>query len=338
MLSPDDRKAVFLEHFHQGESLYLEEKWHEAITQYAKCAEMKPKDYFILVRIGICHYHIGDYDASLMFFRQAVETNENYNNDAIKWLSYVARAANDVPTAINAYRLQLASGCDKDVSHARLGWALLVQARQLNDPALGNEALEHLKLVTALDPRDVDSQLNLGSTYQFLGNFKEATTVFRRALRAIDEDPQLYKDIGLNLASMGDLQGCLRAFEKAITTAPKDPVLRMGFADAYRWLKRFPEATQQYTLVLKSARADQPILADAFDRMGYCLVCLNRFEEAVIAYRSSIELAPDRGATRLRLSYAYQQLGEAEQAAAELALARELDPSLAPNWDSGRAN
>jgi Tfp pilus assembly protein PilF len=57
------------------------------------------------------------------------------------------------------------------------------------------EALTHLKVAVAADPKDVDAYFNLAVAHQMLGQAKEATTFYRRFIELASDKPEYYDSI-----------------------------------------------------------------------------------------------------------------------------------------------
>ena len=68
--------------------------------------------------------------------------------------------------------------------------------------------------------------------------------------------------------------------------------------------------------------------ASAQHNLGTVLMQLNRHEEAVVAYRASLQVRPNSAATYFNLGHALQGLGKQEEAKAAFAEAVRLDPGM----------
>ena len=71
-----------------------------------------------------------------------------------------------------------------------------------------------------------------------------------------------------------------------------------------------------------------PTAADLHHKLGYALASLERWDEAIAAYRQAIELHPNSGIVHYHLGQALANLGLDEQAISSLEKAIELKPDL----------
>lgn len=60
-----------------GEILQMFEKYNEAIEKYKKAIEINPNGFYLYQtypRLGMCYYHLGEYDLAKQYFEQGLET------------------------------------------------------------------------------------------------------------------------------------------------------------------------------------------------------------------------------------------------------------------------
>ncbi|MEZ0496943.1 sulfotransferase [Sphingomonas sp. IW22] len=147
----------------------------------------------------------------------------------------------------------------------------------------------------------------------------EAGDAARRALTAGPVDARTFDTVGCVLARLGDHEGSVAPFERAVTMAGDNPSYRYNLAAACGFTGRVAAARDHYEAIL----ADNP--GDA--RVHYALSILSRQtpDDAPVARLKAALAAASVPADRLRLSYAlaktHEDLGDAAAAFAYLSAA-----------------
>lgn len=142
-----------------------------------------------------------------------------------------------------------------------------LQSRQLYDPAI-----QEYNAALAVDPRNPNILLNLGSVYQAKGDYKTAIDFYNKVLAI---------DAGNKLASDG-----LKNSKDRLAAKQLDDAATEG-ANAFK-VGRYDEALQRYQYILRSNPND----ADAHFNVGASLQALKRLDEAISEYKQAVALNP----------------------------------------------
>ena len=210
------------------------------------------------------------------------------------------------------------------VSHNAHGVALL----QLNRL---EEAAESFRRAAELGSSHKNSRQNLGSIRRRQGHFAESIQWYRAVLD-IDPDFTLaHVGMGAALFSLGQYEQAEQSLARAVSlgsdAVPISALSLLG--DARRKQQRHEEAIDTYRGILET----DPDYAPAHAGIGYALVGLTSYEEAVESFARAISLQPEPPANadlHVGMGEASRELGRTESAAEHYARALTID--------SGNAN
>ncbi len=200
-----------------------------------------------------------------------------------------------------------------------------------------------VKIFEAASP-DAATLNALGAAYLGLGQRDRATAVFRRALKADSDLPEIYVNLGSalapadlpsaidalrsalrlapnfgaahgNLANLLDAQGDFNQasyhFERAIRANPDLAITRFNYGRALLARKSYAEAEAQ----LASALRLDPRFAEAAVSLGLALAETGHFDRAIESYRTAIRIKPQLTDAHFNLGLAL--LARGEEAAAK---------------------
>ena len=141
--------------------------------------------------------------------------------------------------------------------------------------------------------------------------------------------------MGAALFRLGDYEQAVESLARAVSLRPDAlPISAFGLlADALHRQRRHEEAIQTYRDVLKI----DPDYVPAHAGIGYALLQLKRYEEAVESLARAISLQPGSPANadrRVAMGRAFQELGRMETAEEHYARALEIDARNAEALDS----
>ena len=148
---------------------------------------------------------------------------------------------------------------------------------------MGANALRHYRRALQLDPSIREARYNLGALYAEQGRFERAAGEFEGFVERFPEDPQ-------GLLALGDARLRAGRHESALA--------------AYKELLNHPRLSEARE---RGAVAAGPV--EIHGRLAATFARLGRLAEAVTAYRSLLELAPDSLDARLQLGMVLEEQG-----------------------------
>lgn len=168
---------------------------------------------------------------------------------------------------------------------------------------------------------------SLADARQFMraGRLSEAHAICRRILSVAPKDGYALHLLGVIAGRAGDLQRALTLFGRAAAVLPREPAVQLDLGNALLALERYDEALRafRHSLNLNSG------LLPAHMGEGNALRALCRYEEAERAYRNVIALSPSMAAAYANLGLVLKELERNEEAIAAFKKAVSLDTGLA---------
>lgn len=224
-----------------------------------------------------------DFQAALVEFRKAIELDPQLAEGhhklglAYKQVGDLPRAADSLETAVqldpfnfdgltelgDVYRLM------KDLTRAIRTYVQAVKLR----------------------PESFDANFRLASCYQANGDLLQAEAAYQDALRIDPDSGPAWTNLGAVYDARGESYKAIAAYKKSLETRASQPVVLVNLATVYLNQERFEAARK----ALESALAQDPALAVAHDRMGYCLWRLGKLDPALKHYQEAIRLGDASG-------------------------------------------
>jgi tetratricopeptide (TPR) repeat protein len=190
--------------------------------------------------------------------------------------------------------------------HANKG-VKLVQAGSFD------EAIAEFTKAIELSPKDARIYNDRGWAYYKLNRFPEATEDFSKAIEIAPKDFAGYSGRGVMLVAQNQNDAALLDLNKALELKPDDSQTLRFRASAYKGLKQYDLAIQDYTTVLSKSdpnSGDQAKLAvaDLSAKRGYVYSLAQQYENAINDYKEALRLNPNDIETPQRLQYAQSML------------------------------
>ena len=206
--------------------------------------------------------------------------------------------------------------------------------RQPDDAAAWNllgvclEALEPERALAAwqrarsLVPRDPEAHFRIGDFERRRGNHGAAVIAYELALTTGSRHPVLLNNLGLSLQEQERLDEAARFFAEAAEREPTLAQAHANLGDALRRQHRFADAIGAYTRAL----ALQPNVAQLWRNLGACRHRGGAFAAAREAFERALALAPDGVETITSLAASHTAEGSYEEALSLLRRALQLRP------------
>ena len=245
----------------------------------------------------------------------------------------------DITASLETWRALLAAAREQRANNAmlaevqaRLGAARMLEAVQLTD-----DALEHLRAVTALKPQAPYSSLalaylRLGEAHDRLGARAAAVAAYKSAIGAVPPldahdvrgqamerlrrapDPRQAEAYRLSLdgwrrLERNDLPGATTALERALGLAPHDPVAHYRLGRVLQARREDTAALAHFNLAIRNGKAcPAPILGTAHLEAARVQERLGHADDAVSGYRIASTLFGAAADTRAAAARALARL------------------------------
>lgn len=168
--------------------------------------------------------------------------------------------------------------------------------------------LAHLSQGNTSNPHP-DSSAALAWFMLSKGLSKDAETLIINALERYPDHPPLYWYLGVLHQRAHRLEAAAEALTKAVALAPQLDEAATTLAWVLQDLDRLEEAAH-YARQALSLRQ----LSDRFAQLGWILLRMKAFEDAIAQFTTALTLEPQRIQTRLHLAHALQSMGRSSDA------------------------
>ena len=235
-----------------GDNYFKEGKFDEAITEYKKALEIKPRDD-ILNKLGQAHQQkrlagkSEEQPAKIDTFKSkktldempGLEREQDLSIEELydRGISYYDKGMID--KAIEEFKEVLELDPEDVETHHHLGNAYA-------DKEMFDEAISIYKKIVEKNPEFIDVYLSLGTLYLDMDMVDEAISLCKQAISANPDDSFLCFHLGEAYVRNEQYEEAITAFNKAISINPMDPETQYRLAESYY-------KTKQYDMALKHA-------------------------------------------------------------------------------------
>lgn len=224
------------------------------------------------------------------------------------------------------------------------------------------EAAEALHQALAEDPENADDWFDLGLVCLKQADFRQAADAFARAVHCNPLSYEAYYNLGVLSVRQGCSQEAYEWFLSASHVRPGEPQIYRDLGDVASSLKRYQEAADFFQTAAALGRADayayfrlgclkaehlrQPQQAlealrtavqmdrnfcEAYFRLGEVCLAMQRYKEALRAFKEVLRLEEDHRQGRYQLGFVYAMLGDKAAARRQYNILKHVDPELAQN-------
>lgn len=178
--------------FEEGNSLYEEEKYAEALAKFQEFLDGNPTVYQVTLNIGNCYKELGENEKALEAFNLMLEKIRE-EKGTLEGDEGAARALSGIgETYINAGELE--------------------------------KAVESLQQALEIFPEDETLAFNIGEILFKQGEAARGIEFFDRAITIKADWPPPYRQRGYAYLNLADYKSAIDSFKKFIELAPDDPL------------------------------------------------------------------------------------------------------------------
>ena len=230
----------------------------------------------------------------------------------IETLQALGYVASDSSEAVDSHNL---SGADPKT---KIQISNLLHDAMLNvENAQYEEAIPLLRRALAQQPNLPVANMQYGIAQARLKHPAEAIGPLQKAIQALPDNGLGHYELGLALFETGDWKGAEPQFEAAVAKAPRWADAQFSLASVYARTDRVPEAMEHLDICLSL----DPNHYRANLLRGRILSLQHKPSEALLNLKKAAAIQPDSREAHSFLADAYEQLGDAVNAAAERARA-----------------
>jgi tetratricopeptide (TPR) repeat protein len=294
-----------------GSLYYTTDRHGEAREAFRKLVELKPEGGVGWAMLGLCEFKLEQYSEAL---------------DNLQRARALGLAGGTQLTTVARYHLALLLNRSGDSDSALQVLYGLASQEGGDSPAIieamGTSALRLNVLPAGIPPekRPLVERLGQAQYYSAAREAKKAQEIYEELIEQYPGEANVRYSYGVFLL-VGDSDGALQQFDRALEIAPGHAVARLQIA--FEHLKRGDFARAR-------SHAEEAVELESKNFVGHyalgrALLGIGEVEQAVEQLETALKLAPDSPETCFSLAQAYARAGKKEQAARMRERFQELD-------------
>lgn len=328
-----------------------------AVTKFKS---WQTEDYFSTVEGATIAAEIfnsmGNTSKAEKFYKKVLEFKpDDLNIHAL--LADIYTKQRDYSAAISAFKKIIDLDTDNDVANLGLG---TVYIRMMN----WKEAIPPLEKSIALNPANKDAYSQIGLAHQELKDFANAAEAYKKFLATNPQQPfEAYNRLGLCQMELEQYADAVNSFQEALKGIPDDVNITYKIAQSYEKSGQLEQAAETYyklaelsprdarvyfntvinmynsaKLPDKAAEAARKMIElnpndpDALFNLGFMLVQMNKYEEAIGLLDKVIALNPSMEYAHLNKGFSLYSLKQYTKAIEAYTETVELFPDNADAW------
>lgn len=269
-------------------------RWQEAAQKFEEAARCAPGQPEFNYALGCALSQLGRLVPALEALRRELAINPGDGRSLAEFGGCCARLGRNAE-AIACLQAVVRYAPDTPFVHFNLGLILLGEKRRL-------EAIESFTRMLAVDIRYADAYRMRGLAYAMGGDNEKAADDMKAAAALDRKDHNAMLRLGSDLSNKDRELDAGRLFETAARAAPKMALPQAVFGH-FLVMHRQYELGLSY--IERAIKLD-PLLAIAHDARGFGCIGQGRVDEAVASYRRAGELKPDSADIAGNLLFALQ--------------------------------
>lgn len=147
------------------------------------------------------------------------------------------------------------------------------------------EAIRAYHRALSIQPDNFEANVNMAATYLEIDEAASALLYAEKAVQVNPSDGSARVALGTAYARLGRTRDAIEQFETALELSDPTSELLFGLIKAYGDERRYEEAANTATVLVRIAPS-----ADAYERLGWSLFRLGRYNESIVAYRDAVRI------------------------------------------------
>jgi tetratricopeptide (TPR) repeat protein len=188
-----------------------------------------------------------------------------------------------------------------------------------------NEVVAFDRVAVGLRPGNAPAHTNLGNALHALGDLEGAIACYQKALTLDPKNAWIHNNLGVALEARGDMKGAIACYQKALQLDPKDAKAHNNLG----WALHAQGDLKRASACYKKALELDPEHAPAHTNLGVVLQAQGDVKGAIACYQRALDLDPKLAQAHLGLGLALQEQGDLKGASACYTKALKLDAKLA---------
>ncbi len=279
------------------------------------------------VKSGVYHYYRSEYGQAVNFLNKALgdeaTLSEGDRNNARRYLTLALTGLaeqladdGDVEAALN----ELRRAVTVDPGYPDIHFLMAGMLERLEQP---EEAIKAYRRAVACHSDYLEAHVALAHCLVDSGNVAEAADVYRRGMELKVDQLQAPFHQGILLLESGQTEAARECFREVFTGVSQPSKEYLARALEQMRGKEHEKALEDLDRALEL----NPKYPDLHNFRGIVLCELERFDEALAAFRRSADLSPSHLVPRLNLAFAYLRANRRQEGEVELRAILAREPS-----------
>jgi len=186
---------------------------------------------------------------------------------------------------------------------ALLSSITFVKSRSYSDP------ITFYNSSISQNPDNALMYTNRGAIKVNMGDLQGAINDFTKAIVLSPEDAVAYNNRGVAYSSIGHLERAIKDYDKAIELNPNYAGVYNNWGNVYKAEGDLDKAIKKYDKAIEL----NPNYADAYYNLGEAFVGLGRYDEALESFSQAIKINPDFAEAHYKIGFVYSKLGRYQE-------------------------
>ena len=264
------------EYVSQGNELFDDKKYVNAILKYTKALEIEPRYAEVLFNRGDAYYMLDKYENAIKDFNKAIQFG--YKNANIYFRRGFSKSSlGNYKEAILDYNNSLNFEEREDTYISR---GYVYELLEQHD-----KAFEDYKSALRINPNSAVALHNIANSYSRIGMYNEAIETFTKSIK-IDADYLSYYNRGTAYDMNGQFEKAIKDFNFSIKLNPLHSDSYLNRGDSKEDLFQLDDALADFSLAIKYDSNN----ATAYSRKGMILYGKENYPEAIQYLTKSVLL------------------------------------------------
>lgn len=300
--SPEARKA---NHRERAASYFEKGQYQEALIEYRNVTQIDPQDADAHYRSALTYLKLGGMSNIQGAFAELSRTVEldKTNRDAQLKLGELYFLGNEHKKAREQADIVLVSAPDDTEG-------LILRGRSLINEKRYQEGIVELKKAIELDPKNIQTRIDLARAYFAANDRDAAEKVLRQALTANPRATEVIMALGDFLTITGKPEQAERTYKQALDLAPENEAIYVKLSTFYQRYGKWAEAEtnlQKLTAVKPHNERSHILLGDFYAWSG-------QQDKALASFQRAFEMAPNSPVARDKIIAHFLDTGKTGEA------------------------
>ena len=309
--------------YKEGNSLFKEKKYREAIECYEKCLDINSSCTYIFLEIARAYFMLKDYDNALKNFRDYIDYSNYIDINIYPYISYCLYKKKDYNGALevfdntqetsdmtNPHQIPLVKLDELlDDGYTYMARVYVRLADKYSKESKYNSALELYQEAIKIDP-EIENE------------YKEEINKLKIIANTLSKADDYFKK-GNNAYNDKEYSKAVEYYETSIEFNPDNDLAYLNNADAYYKLEKYNSALEYYNKYIEKTGNIEDY---TYFRIAYCNDELKNYDKAIEYYNKAIELDDKDAAAYNNRALIYKNKKEYELALDNFNKAIELQP------------